>query len=408
MVATYFTDLFFRKREIQELSYIPAINRTPMDVTKRIQSVDFCRGLVMVLMAIDHVRVYSGLPPGGPDPGIFFTRWITHFCAPAFVFLSGTSAFLYGVKVKDKNLLTRYLLTRGLLLVLLELTLIRFFWTFNLNYSGFVLAGVIWMIGWSMVGLAFLSRFNPYGVGIAGLIIIFFQDAFARVPSLLPEHSRQAFGYFWEFIYYAGLEAPPGITILYVIVPWVGVMAAGYGFGLLFQMDAPLRRKRLLQMGLTATLAFILIGTILALQNQQPDAPPFIYRLLNQRKYPASQLYLLMTLGPLLLIMAFVEDIKSAVGNAIVIIGRVPFFYYLMHILLIHVSALIVQLIKYGQSFPAEYSTAPYSQVPDEHRWSLGLLYGVFIVDVAILYLLCRWYAQYKSTHPEKKWLRYL
>lgn len=379
-----------------------------MDVTKRIQSVDFCRGLVMVLMAIDHVRVYSGLPPGGPDPGIFFTRWITHFCAPAFVFLSGTSAFLYGVKVKDKNLLTRYLLTRGLLLVLLELTLIRFFWTFNLNYSGFVLAGVIWMIGWSMVGLAFLSRFNPYGVGIAGLIIIFFQDAFARVPSLLPEHSRQAFGYFWEFIYYAGLEAPPGITILYVIVPWVGVMAAGYGFGLLFQMDAPLRRKRLLQMGLTATLAFILIGTILALQNQQPDAPPFIYRLLNQRKYPASQLYLLMTLGPLLLIMAFVEDIKSAVGNAIVIIGRVPFFYYLMHILLIHVSALIVQLIKYGQSFPAEYSTAPYSQVPDEHRWSLGLLYGVFIVDVAILYLLCRWYAQYKSTHPEKKWLRYL
>ncbi len=137
----------------------------------RIQSIDFVRGLVMVLMAIDHVRVYSGLPAGGPDPGIFFTRWVTHFCAPAFVFLSGTSAFLYGRKLAPGALM-RYLITRGLLLIVLELTVIRFFWTFNFDYAKFTLAGVIWMLGWCMVLLGFMVRLNPKTVGIIGLLII--------------------------------------------------------------------------------------------------------------------------------------------------------------------------------------------------------------------------------------------
>src|SRR5882724_9827259 len=128
--------------------------------TTRITSMDFVRGVVMILMAIDHVRVYSGLPAGGPTPGIFFTRWITHFCAPTFVFLAGTGAFLHGRKLGDKRTLARYLVTRGLLLVLLELTVIRLSWTFNLDYSHFILAGVIWMLGWCMVLLAGLIWFS--------------------------------------------------------------------------------------------------------------------------------------------------------------------------------------------------------------------------------------------------------
>src|SRR5258705_8325286 len=126
----------------------------PPASTSRVASIDLIRGAVMVLMAIDHVRVYPGLPAGGPTPGIFFTRWVTHFCAPAFVFLAGTGAFLHGRKLGDKRALARYLVTRGLILVFLELTVIRFAWTFNLDYSHFVLAGVIWMLGWCMVLLA--------------------------------------------------------------------------------------------------------------------------------------------------------------------------------------------------------------------------------------------------------------
>src|SRR5688572_30705883 len=140
-------------------------------MNNRLQSIDVLRGAVMVLMAIDHVRVYSGLPAGGPEPGIFFTRWITHFCAPAFVFFAGTAAFLHGKK-HGRNKLARYLLTRGLLLVVLELTLIRFSWTFNLNFSQFMLAGVIWMLGWCMVLLAAVVWMKPRTIGILGVVII--------------------------------------------------------------------------------------------------------------------------------------------------------------------------------------------------------------------------------------------
>jgi uncharacterized membrane protein len=167
---------------------------------QRIRSIDVLRGAIIVLMAIDHVRVYSGMPAGGTEPGIFFTRWITHFCAPGFAFLAGTSAFLYGEKIKNKNLLSRYLLTRGLLLVLLELTLIRFEWTFNFDYAVFTLAGVIWMLGWCMVLMALLVRLEPNIVGITGVAIIIFQQAFKYVPMILPQSMQEPLSQFWNFI----------------------------------------------------------------------------------------------------------------------------------------------------------------------------------------------------------------
>lgn len=370
----------------------------------RIQSVDYVRGLVMVLMAIDHVRVYSGLPPGGPEAGIFFTRWVTHFCAPAFVFLSGTSAFLYGVKLNNTGALSRYLLTRGLLLVVLELTLIRFFWTFNFNYAEFTLAGVIWMLGWCMVIMALLVRMKPHVIGIIGLAIIFLQQVFSLVPNFLPATLDP----YWEFIYSSGNEGPSFITILYVIVPWIGVMMAGYSFGLILQMESERRNKILIRIGLGSTLLFIMIGSTAVIMNPDDHGTPFIFSLLNQRKYPASQLFLLMTLGPAILVMPFVDKVQGLFSRAMILFGRVPFFYYLLHIPLIHISALIVQLIKEGQIHPEWYNNAPYVWFEPEHHWSLGLLYLIFLLDVVILYFACKWYESYKFSHPEKKWLKFL
>jgi uncharacterized membrane protein len=376
--------------------------------TSRIQSIDFVRGLVMVLMAIDHVRVYSGVPPGGPDPGIFFTRWVTHFCAPTFAFLCGTSAYLYGIKLANPGKLAGYLLSRGLLLVVLELTLIRFFWTFNLNFSAFTLAGVIWMLGWCMVLLALFVRSSPKAVGITGLVIIFFQFAFGLVPGLLPESSRRAFGHFWEFIYSSGLEGPAWMAILYVIVPWIGVMMAGYGFGAILQLDEISRRKILIRIGLGSVLAFLLWGSVKVYMNPVENAPPFIFQLLNQKKYPASPLFLLMTLGPSILLMAITEKANGAFSRIIKVFGRVPFFYYLLHILLIHVTALLVQIIRDGHTTQEWFDTAPYVHISEELHWSLGLLYLVFVIDVIILYFACRWYDTYKSRHPEKKALKFI
>lgn len=374
----------------------------------RIQSIDVIRGAVMVLMAIDHVRVYSGLPAGGPEPGIFFTRWVTHFCAPVFVFFAGTAAFMHGSKLKDLRKLSRFLVTRGLMLVALELTLVRFSWTFNFHYSEFVLAGVIWMLGWCMVLLALFVSLRPATVGIVGLGIIFFQQLFSFIPRALPA-PLGAVGRFLEFFYSSGLEPLPGISILYVIIPWIGVMAAGYGFGTILLLDAEHRKQRCLQIGLCATALFLLVGSALIFLKPAPaDAQPFIFRLLNQQKYPASQLFLLMTLGPAIALIPLAEKAGGWLSETLAIFGRVPFFYYLLHIPLIHVTALGVNFLSGGAVHQEWYDYAPFTSIPVESRWSLGLLYVVFIIDVTLLYAACRWYVRFKFDHPEMKWLRFV
>lgn len=340
----------------------------------------------------------------------FFSRWVTHFCAPLFVFLSGTSAYFYGVKINDKARLAKYLLTRGALLIVLEFTVIRFSWTFNVNYSDFVLAGVIWMIGACMVILAGLIYLKASWVGWLGLAIILFQNLFGLVPFLLPEGSRESFGRFWEFVYSSGFEGPQGITILYVLVPWIGVMAAGYGFGKVLEQEPARRKKTLIWIGSVSTFLFVVIGSAAVVMNNGPDEDaPFIFQLLNQRKYPASQLYLLMTLGPGILAMAFVENLQSGLSNAIKVFGRVPLFYYLMHIPIIHVSAIALNLLREGQTLSKWYDNAPYVWFQEPgHEWSLGLLYLVFVIDVVILFFLCRAYERYKFSHPENRWLKYI
>jgi uncharacterized membrane protein len=371
----------------------------------RLTGVDVLRGAVMVLMAIDHVRVYSGVLPGGPSPGVFFTRWITHFCAPVFVFLAGTSAVLYGRRIGSRAALARYLVTRGLLLVLLELTVIRASWTFGFDYSSFLLAGVIWMIGWCMVLLAALVWLPPSVVGAIGLVIVVIQPVFGLVGRTLPDGARS----WWELIYPTGAELRlgadgPRVTVLYVLVPWIGVMAAGYGFGAMLEWPAKRWRRLCVMVGLGATALFLLLATA---DLRHPGDAPWIFRLLNQRKYPASVPFLLMTLGPAIALLPFADRARGPVARTLETFGRVPFFYYLLHIPLIHAIALIVWRLRGTGIDNTPFRTAPYVQIADGQRWELWLLYLVWALAVAILYLACRWYAAVK-VRSSSFWLRYL
>ena len=370
----------------------------------RINSIDVMRGLVMVLMAVDHVRVYSGIPAGGPTLGIFFTRWITHFCAPAFVFFAGTSAFLLGRKLNNKRALARYLITRGFLLVVLELTLIRFSWTFNFNYRNWILAGVIWMLGWCMVLLAALIWLPTWAIATFGLLMIVFQQVFGLVPRLLPG----SVAWIWEFIYTAGFETPQPINILYVLVPWIGVMAVGYAFGAIMIRNPDERRRLCLRIGLGATALFLVGGVVTTLfGGGSGNAPPFVIRLLNQQKYPPSQLFLLMTLGPTIALLPLAEGARGWLGRVLTTFGRVPLFYYLLHIPLIHIVSLVVWYLREGSIHSEYFATAPYVSVPPDHRWGLPLLYLVFVIVIALLYFACRWFADLKA-RSQSRWLRYI
>ncbi len=363
-------------------------------------------------MAIDHVRVYSGLPAGGPSPGIFFTRWITHFVAPTFCLLAGTGAYLLGRRLNDSRALAKFLATRGLLLVVLELTVIRFLWSFNPNLTAFSLAGVIWMLGWCMLLLAAFVRLPAHVVGWSGVAIVMLQQLFSLVPRLLPESARAGFSAVWAFIYPSGSDALFGVNVLYVLVPWVGVMMAGYGFGIIMTLKDVARRRALLRIGLGMTGAFFLLATALTIatrgRSNDGDIAPFWMQLLNQQKYPASQLFLLMTLGPTIALLSAVDGARAWWSRALVTFGRVPMFYYLAHILVIHVAALLVNLLRTSASHGEWYVTAPYTSVPADQRWSLGLLYLVVVIVVAgVLHPACLWYAGVKARHPGG-WMQYL
>lgn len=368
----------------------------PERESQRIRSLDIARGIVMILMAIDHVRVYSGVPAGGPTAGVFFTRWVTHFAAPAFAFLAGTGAFLYGTKLGDRRALARYLAIRGAFLVVLELTFLREAWTFNVDFANYNLAGVIWMLGWCMILMAALVQLSPRVVGIIGVVLIVAQDVFNPIGSLLPSAIGK-FLYLGDAVQIGG-DGPP-ILILYVIVPWIGVMAAGYWFGTVMTRPLDERRRICLRLGAALTLAFVAIAGISVLMQSAPNNAPALFRMLNQRKYPASPLFLMMTLGPTILFLPFAEGMRGTVGRVLATFGRVPLFFYLLHIPLIHLSAVVVSLIREGGVNPWLFANHPMNPgpVPAGYQWSLGLLYLVFAVDVALFYIPCRWFASVKG-----------
>jgi uncharacterized membrane protein len=362
----------------------------------RIASLDIARGAVMVLMAIDHVRVFAGVPTNGP-PAVFFTRWVTHFCAPAFIFLAGTAAFLYGQKIESRAALAKFLLVRGLWLVLLELTVLRFGWTFNFDYAHFTFAGVIWAIGWCMVILAALVFLPTKVVAAIGGFIIVGHNAFGGLigggenPSPI------------QSILYGGggfQLGPFGFVVLYVLLPWLGVMAAGYGFGQVMLMSPDKRRRFCLTAGGIAVIGFIVLRAAGVYGDPRPwSADKGMLAFLNPAKYPASLLFLLMTLGPLLIAITLLENARNRVTEWLRVFGQVPFFFYILHIPLIHVITLLISRVRTPEStgwLIANHPMMP-PEVPPGYMYSLGLLYLVWAIVVVVLYFACRWFARVKA-----------
>ncbi|MGQ0712889.1 MAG: DUF1624 domain-containing protein [Gemmatimonadaceae bacterium] len=387
-------------------------------VASRIVSLDFVRGLVMVLMAIDHVRVYSGLPAGGPTPGIFFTRWITHFVAPAFVFLAGTAAYLHGRKLPSRAALARFLVTRGAFLILLELTVIRLAWTFNVDFASYLLAGVIWMIGWCMILLAAAIFLPTAAIATIGIAIV----ALHNLTNVFPGAIGQAFGdagpgWLLTILYFGwgpiqlGSNGPP-LFVLFVIVPWIGVMMSGYAFGHVMQMSPERRREVCLKLGVALTVLFVGLRALNVYGDPRPwdgSQMPAVLSFLNTSKYPASLLFLLMTLGPMLILLGLAERWGGRPVEVTATFGRVPMFYYLLHIPLIHAAACLVSLAREGRINPWLFGNHPLAPppVPAGYVWSLTLLYVVFVASVIALYFPCHWYARLRATR-RYPWLSYL
>jgi len=388
--------------------------------SSRITSLDIVRGVVMVLMAIDHVRVYSGLPAGGPTSGIFFTRWITHFVAPAFVFLAGTSAYLYGQRVGDKRKLARFLLTRGLWLVLLELTVIRIAWTFNFDFANYMLAGVIWMIGWCMVLMSAIVFLPHKAIAALGVAIIALHNVSNFLPGAMTSLRQSSVAWLWKILYFGGEirlggDGPP-LLVLFVLIPWIGVMAAGYAFGPVMQLSPERRRSICLRLGMALIAAFVVLRALdvygdprqwskvpavqPTAQTQGPPRPqmPKPLAFLNTAKYPASLSFLLMTLGPMFVLLGLAEGARGRVARFVEVFGRVPFFYYLLHIPVIHLLACIVSLAREGSVNPWLFTNHPLGspQAPDGYTWGLWLLYVVWMIAIVLLYFPSRWYARKK------------
>jgi uncharacterized membrane protein len=241
-------------------------------------------------------------------------------------------------------------------------------------------------------------------LAILGLLVIGAQFVFSQVPQLMPSW----FGWWWEFVYPSGFEADGPVNVLYTLVPWIGVMATGYAFGSIMVREAADRRRFYLRIGLTATAIFLLVATTEVLR--APATTPWsqkLFGVLSPSKYPASPLFLLMTLGPAIAFLPLAERARGWLAEAFTTFGRVPMFFYLLHIPLIHVLALGVNYVHDGAMHHEWYATAPYANVPPEHQWSLGLLYAIFVVATILLYPLCRWFRDYKATH-DAAWLRFV
>lgn len=406
-----------------------ASSSTPLNPTppSRIGSIDLIRGAVMILMAIDHVRVFSGIPAGGPTAGVFFTRWITNFCAPAFIFLAGTSIFLYGQKHTG---LTRYLLTRGIWLIFIEFTFLRVAWTFNLDFRQYEMAGVIWVIGICMVLMAGLVKLPLPVVGTIGVVIIAGHNLMdSHMGKLLDGLDTNPLSGLWKILYVGFFAGPiqfgpngPNLTVLYSIIPWIGVMAAGYAFGKIVSLDPAQRKKLCLTIGLSAVALFLILRGFNLYGDPRPwhaatqgrnGAPPMpaLFAFLNTTKYPASLSFLLMTLGPIITLIPVLESVGvgGALARSITLFGRVPFFYYMLHIPLIHALALVVSKIRLGFVSPWLFTNHPMGnpEPPDGYVWSLPLLYLVWAIAIALLYFACRWFAALKAKRNDW-WLQYL
>jgi uncharacterized membrane protein len=365
----------------------------------RIGSVDTLRGLVMVIMALDHTRNFFSTTGFNPravtDPLLFLTRWVTHFCAPTFILLAGLSAFLYG-RGKSLGELSRFLLVRGLWLILIDLTLIKFGWRFELDLYR-LSAGVIFVIGASMVALSALIWLPRWVIASLALLMIAGHNLLDNVRA---EDLGEASGA-WHVLHEPGL-VPLGdsvtLYILYPLVPWIGVMASGYLLGPVIQLEQGKRQRILLAVGAAITVGFL----VLRVTNVYGDPTPWtpqdtslstILSFFNCEKYPPSLLYLMMTLGTALILLALFEHVRGALASFLATFGRVPFFYYVVHIYLIHALAVATALALTGV-----LTTTP------EVNFNLAGVYIVWLMVLVLLYPICRWFSKLKEKNSGWWW----
>lgn len=383
--------------------------------SSRIRSVDILRGIVMVIMALDHTRDYFTNFYGDPTDlttattSMFFTRWITHFCAPVFIFLAGTSAYLSLAKKQNKKEASLFLLKRGIWLIIVEFTLVRTGWFYNFDYS-LVVVQVIWAIGISMIFLSVLIQL-PYKLILTiGLLMIFGHNLLDGLTA-----TPDSFGAtVWLFLHQGGMAslwAGNTTVIIYPIIPWIGVMATGYCFGKLLQQEKHKRNKSLYLIGGSAIVLFIILRTI----NIYGDPTPWdvqdstlktILSFINVEKYPPSLLYLLITLSISILSMPLLEVWSGRVERFFTVFGRVPMFYYIAHIYLIHLIAIVWAFFKHVPVYYFTDNNMMFAAKPD-WGFSLPVVYTVWIAVVLLLYFPCLWFMYIKLNH-RKWWLSYL
>jgi uncharacterized membrane protein len=401
----------------------------------RIDSIDLLRGIVMVIMMLDHTRdfvhsagfIFDPTDLTKTTPILFFTRWITHFCAPAFVFLAGTGAYFQLARGKTKRDLSKFLVTRGLWLIVLELTIVRVGVFFSLDYRFFGFLQVIWVIGVSMIILAALIHLPlkvTAGFGIAMIALHNLLDGFRVQGWQGPTSPVPSVGAkLWMVLHQPFQAFPilgfpsPIVIIIYPLIPWVGVIALGYAFGSLYQKESAQRRRWLLRIGGVATALFIGLRAINiygdpAKWSSQKNTLFTLLSFLNTTKYPPSLLFLLMTLGPAILALAWFESNKIFAGglrHALVTFGRVPLFFYLLQWYTAHLIAVVLGLIA-GQSVAWQFQSPidKFSQPPTSGvGFRLWVVYACWVAGVLLLYPLCKWFAGVKARRRDW-WLSYL
>jgi uncharacterized membrane protein len=400
---------------------IPASPPVPSPVVmvappaERVRGLDLMRGVVIVLMVIDHVRWFLSSARFDPtDPALttvalFFTRWVTHFCAPAFMLLAGAGAYLSLGRGRTRGELSWFLLTRGLWLILLEVTVARLGWQFNLDY-GYTAALVFWALGWSMIALAALVWLRLHWGATLGLLMIATHNLFDGIRAA----DWGSLAWLWTVLHQPGtLMLGPDLAffVLYPLVPWIGVMAAGYAFGRLATLPSTRRDRLYIGIGAAVTAGFLL----LRLGNWYGDPSPWTSQetwwrtalsFLNTTKYPASLLFLLMTLGPAVAALPWLERQHGRAAEILLTFGRVPLFFWLLHVPLIHLVAVGLSVARYGEVVPWLYRNPP-TPLPEGYGYGLTVVYAVTVGVVAVLYPVCRWFAGVKRRRRDP-WLSYL
>jgi uncharacterized membrane protein len=385
----------------------------------RLESVDLLRGLIMIIMALDHTRdFFTNATVFPTDPAnttipLFFTRWITHFCAPVFFLLTGTGAYL-SLRRKSKRELSRFLFTRGLWLIFLDAVVLRCLAIqFNFDFHVTFLI-VLWTLGWSMIVLTLLIYLPDAFIAIFGVVMIAGHNLF---DSMAPS-SFGRFAPFWSILHVPSLisENPQHIVfVVYPLIPWVGVTAVGYVLGRIFSWPADRRKAFLLRLGLSLTAAFVILRAINiygdpSRWSSQASFARTVLSFLNTTKYPPSLLFLLMTLGPALLFLWAADNRTPKFLRPALVYGKIPLFYYVIHFPLIRLIAVLVCYARYGHIYWMFQSPTidqyPFTRPPG---WGFGLpgVYLIWAFVVISLYPVCRWYAALKqrSSNP---WLSYL